>query len=97
MGAALSDNNAGEVRVDTGELILAGGGSSSGQLLTTDVTSVIFQSGAPHLLEGAQLLGPGWYRIRGASVAFDGAATVPKLELSSGVVTGTGTLTGGLT
>jgi urease beta subunit len=86
-------HNTAEVQVNAGELILTGGGSSSGQIITTSGTAVVFEAGSMRLLEEAQFEGAGWCRIRGATVLCEGDVAVPQLELTSGQVDGPGALT----
>jgi hypothetical protein len=85
-------NNSGTVEIQTGTLLLAGGGLSSGILMTTNAVLVEWANGTFALNAGAQLNGPGLYRIS-TTVTANTNIVVQNLDLLSGTLDGTGTVT----
>jgi hypothetical protein len=86
-------NNFGAVDIQTGRLVLAGGGSATGTFTVPAATSVEWASGAFALNTGAQLIGAGLYEVSGATVTGNTTLTVANLDLTAGTVDGSGVIT----
>jgi hypothetical protein len=93
--SGVSLNNTGVVQVLSGTLAVAGG-SSGGSFLASGPTSVVnFSSGAHALQNSATLTGSGLHRVSGTStlLTIAGAVLAENLELVTGTIDGSGTLT----
>jgi hypothetical protein len=85
--------NSGMVEIQTGTLRLGGGGSATGTFDAAVTTLVEWTSGGFTLNAGAQLNGAGLYKISGATVTDNTTLTVGNLDLITGTLDGTGTIT----
>ncbi|MBI3867393.1 MAG: hypothetical protein HY299_02595 [Verrucomicrobia bacterium] len=90
--SGMTFNNYGTAEIQSGTLRLAGGGSSSGILATTNTTLVEWTGGTFTLNAGAQLNGAGLYRIS-TTVTANTNIVVPNLDMISGTLGGTGAVT----
>ncbi|MEX0326558.1 MAG: hypothetical protein AB3N33_10785 [Puniceicoccaceae bacterium] len=88
----VSFSNNGRTRVDTGMLSFSGNGTSTGEWTTAGESMIVFTGGNPVIGTGSTFTGLGDWKIAGATVAFDGVVSIPRLELFSGTITGTGVL-----
>ena len=85
-------NAAGLIRVKSGTLILRNGGTHSGAFSVLAGAAIEFTSGGHTINDGAAVTGPGLVRMNGGSISVNGAFTTSNVELSSGSVSGNGTL-----
>src|SRR5262249_6955748 len=88
-------NNFGAVDIQTGRLLLAGGGSATGTFAVRASSVLEWSGGGFALNTGVQLNGNGLYRISGATVFGNDAVSVQNLDLTAGALDGPGTLTAG--
>ncbi|MEX0330685.1 MAG: hypothetical protein AB3N64_04615 [Puniceicoccaceae bacterium] len=84
--------NNGQARIDAGTLSFSGNGTSTGQWTTAEGTRVNFTGGSPVIGSGSTFTGLGEWKVAGATVYFDGTVSVPRLELNSGKIAGSGML-----
>jgi hypothetical protein len=91
--SGVSFNNFGAVDVQTGRLVLAGGGSANGSFNVSPISQLEWPSGGFTLNPGAQLNGVGLYKVSGATVFDNTSLSVSNLDLAAGTLDGTGILT----
>jgi hypothetical protein len=90
--SAVTFNNSGTVEVLSGTLAIAAGGSSSG-VFTVAAGSAVTFTGSYTLDNGSNLLGAGVARVSTGTLTVSGSVSVQNFELTSGSLTGAGTLT----
>jgi hypothetical protein len=90
---ALTFNNYGTVDVQSGVLLPLSTFNVFGTVTVAALARVDFTAGTYNLQSGAQLIGAGLHRLSGGTWSVNGGVVVQNLELSSGTVNGSGTLT----
>jgi YD repeat-containing protein len=83
----------GIIRVKNGTLTLKNGGASSGSFSIVAGATIEVPSGTHTLSDGTNIAGAGTTRITGGAASIAGNVTAQNLDLSSGTLTGSGTLT----
>lgn len=84
-------NNAGTAGTSAGNLTFNNGGSGAG-VFRSMAGSVVFGGGNYTLAGGASLVGTSFSKIAGATVSVDAGVGAERLEMTSGTLTGAGTL-----
>jgi len=86
------NNNGGTVQVDEGLVQLAAGGSFSGESILVSGTLQL-TGGTVAVADQTSITGDGVLEVAGGSLTVAGAASLDRLTLSGGTLTGTGELT----
>ncbi|MEW6304194.1 MAG: hypothetical protein AB1705_12025 [Verrucomicrobiota bacterium] len=87
-------HNNGTARTQAGTLTLgSGGGTGGGTFEAISPGLVSFTSGTHTLTNNARLIGTGTNRVAGATVTLEDAVGAERLEITSGTINGTGTVT----
>jgi hypothetical protein len=86
-------HNNGTARSQAGTLTVAAGGTGGGTFEAVSPGLVSFTGGTSTLTNGARLTGTGTNRVAGATVTMQDSVGAERLEVTSGTLNGTGTVT----